>query len=65
MTAGTRIQEARGDAANGNVAAASAPHWTYRVPLHPLRQPAHYLFVLQTQLQVVQRLRVEVTGCQP
>ena len=53
MKAGTRIQEARGDAANGNVAAASSPHWTYRVPLHPLRQPAHYLFVLPAVLVVL------------
>jgi hypothetical protein len=50
---GTRIQEARGDAANGNAAAASSPHWTSCVPLHPLRQPAHYLFVLPAVLVVL------------
>ncbi len=53
MVAGVPVQEAREDAANGNVAAASSPHWTSRVPLHPLRQPAHYLFVLPAVLVVL------------
>lgn len=48
-----RVQEAGEDAANGSVAAASSPHWTSCVPLHPLRQPAHYLFVLPAVLVVL------------
>lgn len=48
-----RVQEAGEDAANGSVAAASSPHWTSCVPLHPLRQPAHYLFVLPAMLVVL------------
>lgn len=48
-----RTQDAGTHAANGSAAAASSPRWNSCLPLHPLRQPAHYLFVLPAVLVAV------------